>query len=75
MLIEDRVLNTVSNILEIERNRIKNSKGLKWDSLKHISLVTALENEFDVFFEPDEISEMLSYNKLVNIVKTKVEQN
>lgn len=38
-----------------------------WDSLRHMSLVLALEEEFDVGFTDDQVVEILSY-KLIKIV-------
>lgn len=38
-----------------------------WDSLRHMSLVLALEEEFDVEFTDDQVVEILSY-KLIKIV-------
>lgn len=34
-----------------------------WDSITQLSLVTALEDEFDVLFDTTEILEMKSYEK------------
>lgn len=39
----------------------------EWDSLKHINLIIALEEEFNIEFEDDEIVKMLSYENIVNI--------
>jgi len=38
-----------------------------WDSLRHMTLVLALEEEFGVEFTDDEVVEILSY-KLIKIV-------
>ena len=38
-----------------------------WDSLRHMSLVLALEEEFDVELTDDQVVEILSY-KLIKIV-------
>jgi acyl carrier protein len=38
-----------------------------WDSLRHMNLVLALEEEFDVEFTDDQVVEILSY-KLIKIV-------
>ena len=36
-----------------------------WDSIGHMNLVMALEKEFTVQFEVDEITEMISGSKIV----------
>ncbi len=38
-----------------------------WDSLRHMSLVLALEEEFNIEFTDDQVVEILSY-KLIKIV-------
>jgi len=36
----------------------------KWDSMNHLNLVVELEEEFNVSFEPEEIAEMKSLDKI-----------
>ena len=40
-----------------------------WDSLKHISLVMALEEEFEIQFTDDEIFYMLDYSLIIDTFK------
>ncbi len=40
-----------------------------WDSMKHVALIAALENEFDVFIEVDQAAELTSFNKIVSFLK------
>jgi acyl carrier protein len=42
-----------------------------WDSLAHISLVLALEAEFEVSLTPDEAAEMLSVGAIRQILAAK----
>jgi acyl carrier protein len=44
---------------------------LQWDSLGHMNLVMGLEDSFDVHFEVDEITEMSSGRKIIDILKAK----
>jgi len=43
----------------------------KWDSLGHMAMVAALEQEFGVQFELDEVMEMATVSKIVEIVTAK----
>ena len=43
----------------------------KWDSLGHMAMVAALETEFGVQFELDEVMEMATVSKIVEIVTAK----
>jgi acyl carrier protein len=42
-----------------------------WDSLGHLRLVTALQEQFGVEFEVDEVMDMDSVQKIVSICETK----
>jgi len=42
-----------------------------WDSLAHMNMVLALEEEFGVVFTDEEIEEMLNYNLIHEILKNK----
>jgi acyl carrier protein len=44
----------------------------KWDSLKHMMLILALEEEFDVRFTDDELTDLLSLELIVHIVSEKI---
>jgi acyl carrier protein len=44
---------------------------LRWDSLGHMTLVMELEDAFDVHFEVDEITEMSSGGKILEILRAK----
>jgi acyl carrier protein len=42
-----------------------------WDSLRHMKMVLALEEEFKVEFEPEDISQMLNFKLIINIINEK----
>lgn len=46
-----------------------------WDSLKHMNLVVALEEEFGIIFDDDEIIQMLNFALIMLIVKDKIGYN
>ena len=43
-----------------------------WDSLQHVTLVVALEQAFAVQFLPEEISEMLTIERIASLVEQKM---
>ena len=43
----------------------------KWDSIGHMMLISALEEAFLVEFEPEEMLELDSYQKGIDILRTK----
>jgi len=42
-----------------------------WDSLNHLNLVLALEQEWGIQFSPEEMEELLSIAKIVSVVSAK----
>ena len=42
-----------------------------WDSVGHMNLIAALEDEFDIMFESDDIIDFNSYEKGKEILKSK----
>ena len=42
-----------------------------WDSVGHMNLIAALEDEFDIMFESDDIIDFSSYEKGKEILKSK----
>lgn len=49
---------------EINQNTIEN-----WDSLRHLNFIVELEDAFDKSFEPEEISEMISIEKVLEMLE------
>lgn len=45
----------------------------QWDSLGHVHLITAAEEEFGVRFSDDEVTDLLSLDLYVNILEKKVQ--
>lgn len=43
------------------------SKG--WDSLAHMSLISALDSEFDIMLDTDDVVELSSYGKSKEILR------
>lgn len=69
---EDRIKNIMGTVFNIPVDEINNESSPdtieSWDSLKHISLVVALEDEFRVEFSTDEIAEMLNFKLIIQIM-------
>jgi len=48
---------------------IKQKNIDNWDSLRHLNLIIELEEAFDKSFEPEEIAEMTSLDKIISYIK------
>jgi len=44
-----------------------------WDSLQHLNLVLALEQEFGIQFTPEEIEQLLSVELIADLLAEKVQ--
>lgn len=68
---EQKLKEVLSRIFNVSLNTITEDASPdtieNWDSLRHMNLVLALEEEFDVEFTDDQVVEILSY-KLIKIV-------
>ena len=73
---EDKIRNIMHAVFGIETKSIdqnSTSESIEnWDSLHHMNLIFALEEEFSLVFDEEEIIEMTSFSKVCNIVAEKV---
>ena len=64
-----------SKIIGIKESSIKQSTSpkntKKWDSLAHMNLIMALENELKIKFTDNEITEMLTFELVQEIIINK----
>ena len=74
---KDRVFKIVSQMMEVPVDQLNEKSSPdtveKWDSLKHMNLILALEEEFGVQFSDGEIVDMLSVELIVLTIKEKTE--
>jgi acyl carrier protein len=45
-----------------------------WDSVNHLNLILAFEQEFGLIFEPEEYEDMSNLERIVTIVRGKLNQ-
>lgn len=74
-MLESRLSDVLADVLKIDAsrvtNRISRDNTPEWDSLKHIALVMALEEEFEIAFDVEEIEAMTTYADVVRILRGK----
>lgn len=75
-VVEDRVQQIFSDIFSISfdqpQSEVSPDTVVNWDSLNHLNLVLALEQEFGIQFSPEEIAdEMNSLDRIVGLLKDK----
>lgn len=71
-----RVQRILADILQIPAEQItpESSPDIieNWDSMNHLSLVLALEQEFGVHFVPEEIGQLSSVEVIVKLLEEKL---
>lgn len=72
----ERVRAIAADILDVQPGRItpRSSAGSieTWDSLQQLNLVLALEQEFDLQFEPEEMEQMDSVERIVALLDARL---
>ncbi len=71
---EEKVLEILKELFELETIDENCSQATceKWDSMGQLNLVVELEDSFDISLEPEDISNMKSYNDIIDILKEKL---
>ena len=68
----DRVRNIAADVLQLPPSQISEQSSSQnittWDSVHHLNLVLALEQEFNLQFEPEEIDQMNSIQQILAVL-------
>jgi acyl carrier protein len=64
-----------ADVLDVDPASLRPESGPesidKWDSVHHLSLILALEQQFDIQFEPAEIDAMKTLSMMADVVAQK----
>jgi len=70
---EERIKKIMSDVFLIDLNEVNETSSPdtipQWDSIGHLNLVTAVEEEFGIKIEDDQITQMLNFKLVVEIIK------
>jgi len=76
--VEHKISNVMATVFEIPFEEINDNSSSEtiesWDSINHMNLILALEREFGIEFQDDDIAEMLSFSSIKCIIKEKIQQ-
>lgn len=68
---KERILNTMSAVFEISLDEVNESSSTdsiaNWDSVRHLNLILALEEEFGISIPDEEVGNLVNY-KLIELV-------
>ncbi len=70
---EETIIEIMKDVLDEQDINIDSTQDSleNWNSLRHLNLVSELEDEFDFEFEPEEIAEMKSVKAILELINTK----
>ena len=70
---EERIRQVLASVFNVDISKIDENSSPdnidNWDSLHHMKLVLALEEEFDVQLEDEQISNLLNYKLILITLK------
>lgn len=73
---KNQIKNVMSAVFEMNPGDILDSDTSStiesWDSLNHMNLIVALEEEFNIRFEDEEIVELTSFVKIEELISSKI---
>ena len=74
MNIENQVLEIMRSVFGIEdvSTEVSQKNCERWDSLRHLTMASELEDAFDIELEPEEIAEMTDFSRVINMINSKL---
>ena len=65
----EKIIEIISNVLNTKVDaKTSQSTCEKWDSLQHLNIIVAIEDAFDVSFEPEEIAKMKTIQDIESFI-------
>lgn len=75
MEILEKVIEIVATTCEVEKSEVNANSAVgdfpAWDSMGHLAILNAVEDAFDISFEPEEMMEIEDVNDIVKAVEAK----
>ncbi|MEJ7826547.1 MAG: acyl carrier protein [Segetibacter sp.] len=70
--IKQKIFNTMSLVFEVPETEINEESSTdtieNWDSLRHLNLILALEEEFDISIPDEEVGNMVNYKIIDHVI-------
>ena len=73
MKIEDRVIKIIAEAIQVESNKIDEDTAIgdfaNWDSMSQLIIITSLEKEFDIKFDPEDIMDLEDVGDMISAIE------
>ena len=72
----EKIIEIVAETCDVEKSEVNENSTVgdfpQWDSVGHLSILSQVEEAFDISFEPEEMMEMEDVKDIVEAVKGKL---
>ena len=72
----EKVIEIVAETCDVEKSEVNENSTVgdfpAWDSVGHLSILSSVEEAFDISFEPEEMMEMEDVKDIAEAVKQKL---
>ena len=74
MSVENQVLEIMQAVFGIDdiTPEVSQKNCERWDSFRHLTMASELEDKFDIELEPEEIAEMTDFSHVINMINSKL---
>tara|TARA_Y100000294_G_C8240694_1_gene210645 strand:- start:119 stop:358 length:240 start_codon:yes stop_codon:yes gene_type:complete len=76
MDIQEKVIQVLVNIFQVSPDKISTETTSdnveNWDSMNHINMILALEQEFGISYDEEQAVSMLSVGEIIEVTKGKL---
>ena len=73
---DDKLLEILSKVLLLDKDKITDDLRRKdfepWDSMAHLIIVSEIENEFEMFFEDEEVVDLWTVGDIKKVLASKL---
>lgn len=72
---EEKLMEILSKVFLLDKEKITDDLRRKdfepWDSMNHLIIVSEIENEFEIFFEDEEVVELWTVGDIKKVLGSK----
>jgi acyl carrier protein len=72
----DKIRGITADVLHVPASQLTSQSSPDnietWDSIYHLNLILAFEQEFAVQFEPEEVDQMSSFGRILDVLENKL---
>lgn len=76
MEIKNKVIEIIASVCEVDASQINENTAIgdfpQWDSVGQLSILSSVEEAFDISFEPEEMMEIEDVKDIVDAVNNKL---